>query len=141
MKHTLLILLALTLPVAACDDGNAADLGTTTAPSVSLTTDSFTGTVAVGGNDAHTFTVSQAGQVDVTLTAAGPPSTIFMGLGVGTPSGSTCVFLANGTANVQAGTSPQLSGSSMAAGTYCVAVYDIGNQAFPVTYSLSVVHP
>jgi hypothetical protein len=79
--------------------------------------------------------------LDVTLTAAGPPSTIFMGLGIGTLSGSTCVFLSGATANVQAGTTPQLSGASIAAGAYCVEVYDIGNEASPVTYALTVVHP
>ena len=90
-----------------------------------------------------TFTPSlslQTGEVDITLTAAGPPSTIFMCLGLGTLSGSSCVFLAGDTTRVQASTSPQLSGPSIPAGTYCVAVYDIGNQAAPVTYSVTVVH-
>ena len=109
-------------------------------PSVTLTTETLTGTVPVGGSDAHNIVLSQAGQLDVTLTAAGPPSTIFMGLGIGTLSGSSCVFLSGATTNVQAGASPQLSGSAVAAGTYCVAVYDIGNEAAPVTYSLTVVH-
>jgi pectate lyase len=141
MKHSLLILLTLTLSASACT--TSADTGalTTPAPSVTLTTETVSGTVPVGGSDIHNVVLSQAGELDITLTAAGPPSTIFMGLGIGTLSGSTCVFLSGGTTNVQAGTTPQLSGSSMAAGPYCVEVYDIGNEASPVTYALTVVHP
>jgi hypothetical protein len=142
MKHSFLILLAFALTASACTSGtDTSTLATTTTPSVTLTTETLTGTVPVAGNDVHNVVLSQTGELDITLTAAGPPSTIFMGLGVGTLSGSTCVFLSGGTTNVQAGTTPQLSGSSIAAGTYCVAVYDIGNQAAPVAYSLTVVHP
>jgi hypothetical protein len=141
MKHSLLILLAFAITVSACTtSADTSTLTTTPAPSVTLTTETVTGTVPVGGSDVHNVVVSQTGALDITLTAAGPPSTIFMGVGFGTLSSSTCVFLSGGTTNVQAGTTPQLSGSSIAAGTYCVAVYDIGNQAAPVTYSLTVVH-
>src|SRR5438093_13488812 len=58
---------------------------TTTPVTATRTTDTFSGTVQVGGRDFRGFTVSQTGQVDVTLTAAGPPSTIVMGLDVGKP--------------------------------------------------------
>ncbi len=143
MKHALVSLVALAVSASACTNGadsSTTTTTTTTSPSVTLTTETLTGTVPVGGSDTHNIVLSQAGQLDVTLTAAGPPATIFMGLGIGTLSGSSCVFLSGATTNVQAGASPQLSGSAVAAGTYCVAVYDIGNQASPVTYSLTVVH-
>ena len=141
MKFTVPILLALVFATAGCSSGDAAGTTTATTPSAPLVTESFSGTVNVGGSDAHTFTTSQTGEVDLTLTAAAPPATIYMGLGIGTPNGVTCVFLTNGTASVQAGSSPQLSGTSITAGTYCVGVYDIGHQAAPVTYSVTVVHP
>jgi hypothetical protein len=143
MKHTLLILLVLSVTTAACTSSadTSSLTSTTTSPSATLVTDTFTGTVPVGSSDIHTFVLSQAGELDVTLTAAGPPPTIFMGIGVGTLSGTSCVFLSGSTANVQASTTAQLAGSNIAAGTYCVAVYDIGNQAAPVTYALTVVHP
>ena len=142
MTRSVLILLALAATAAACSSGNNTSTlaSTTTAPSATLVTDTFTGTVPVGGSDVHTFVVAQTGTLSVTLTAAAPPPTIFMGLGVGTLSGSTCVFLSGGTTNVQAGANPQLTASSFAAGTYCVSVYDIGNQASPVTHSVTVVH-
>jgi hypothetical protein len=142
MKHTFLILLAVCVTTAACSSSaDTSSATTTTSPSATLVTETFTGTVPVGSSDTHTFVLSQAGELDVTLTAAGPPPTIFMGLGVGTLSGTSCVFLSGSTANVQASTTAQLAGSNVAAGTYCVAVYDIGNQAAPVTYALTVVHP
>ena len=141
MKHSLILVMAFAVTASACSTGTDSAAATTTiSPSVTLTTDTLTGTVPVGGSDAHNIVLSQTGELDVTLTAAGPPSTIFMGLGIGTLSGSGCVFLSGATTNVQAGASPQLSGSAVAAGTYCVAVYDIGNEAAPITYSLTVVH-
>jgi hypothetical protein len=141
MKHTFLILLALVATTAGCTSGGNTSSPTPTAPLATLVTETFSGTVPVGSSDVHTFVLSQSGELDVTLTAAGPPPTIFMGLGVGTLSGTSCVFLNGSTANVQASTTAQLAGSNVAAGTYCVAVYDIGNQAAPVTYALTVVHP
>jgi hypothetical protein len=141
MKHILFIPIAVALAVSAC--GTSADSGSgsaVTSPTSPLTTETFTGTVAVGASDIHNFVIAQTGELDITLTAAGPPSTIFMGVGIGTLSGANCVFLPNGTANVQASTTPQLTGTSVTSGSYCVSVYDIGNQAAPVTYSLTVVH-
>jgi len=102
-------------------------------------TDTFSGTVAVQGADSHNFTVASFGEVDITLTAAGPPPTITMGLGVGTPSGDTCVLTTN-PISTPAGTTPQFSGTA-SAGTYCVQVSDVGNQLGPVTYTVTVAHP
>ena len=117
--------------------GTAASI---TAPTTSPTTETFTGTVPVGGTDAHNFTVALSnGQVNIILTAAGPPSTIFMGLGIGTPTDSTCTALSGGSVVTQAGASAQLSGTA-AAGSYCVVVSDVGNQVADVTYSVTVTH-
>jgi len=78
--------------------------------------------------------------VSVTLVSAGPPSTITMGLGIGNPSSTgVCAFLSGGTTVTQAGTTAQLSGS-LAAGSYCVAVVDVGNAAGPITYTVTVAH-
>jgi len=42
---------------------------------VTLTTETLTGAVAVGGSDIHNVVLSQTGELDITLTTAGPPST------------------------------------------------------------------
>jgi len=132
-----LTLAALLLLTVACNNSSSTTTPTT---ATALTTETFTGSVDVSSSDSHPFTVAQAGEVDITLTAAGPPATIFMGLGIGTPSGASCALIAGGTTNAQAGSAAQLAGTANA-GTYCVAVYDIGNQTAAITYTLTVAHP
>ena len=139
MKRTLLgLVVALACTAAACTNSTTTP---TTPTTVTRTTDTYSGTVAVKSSDTHGFPVTQAGQVDVTLTVAGPPSTIVMGLGVGTlDASSNCVLVAGATTNTAAGSSPQLSGI-FTAGNICVQVRDIGNATSPVSYTITVLHP
>jgi hypothetical protein len=125
--------------LAAACTGNASS-STTTSPSAARTTDTFTGTTQIAGSVFHTFTVSKAGEVDVTLTAAAPPATIVMGVGLGEPADAKCVLFAGALASTPAGTSPQLSGTVSPA-SLCVEVHDLGNQTAPVTYTVTVTHP
>ena len=70
---------------AACD--NSTDTSTPTTPTIPLTSQTFTGTIAVGGASSNTnFVVAQNGEVDVTIDALGPPSNIILGLAIGIPS-------------------------------------------------------
>lgn len=140
MKLPLSALLVCLLAGAACGSSSDSSTPNFVTPTPTLITEpAFTGSVQVGGTDNHTFTVVASGTLSITLTAAGPPPTIFMGLGVGTPSEATCVLLSGGSTATPAGTTAQLSGT-IAAGTYCVSVFDIGNQTAPVTYSVTVTH-
>ena len=136
MRRMFPVALALALMGTGCDNS----AGGNTSPTVTLTQETFTGTVEPGSSDSHGFTSAQSGEIDITLTAAGPPATIFMGLGVGIAGGSTCQPLNGGTVSTRAGTTPQLVGTA-GAGSYCVVVYDIGNQTATVTYSVTVAHP
>ena len=134
----------LAVVIASGCGGNSNNSTTTTpstpTPTAAVTTEGFSGTVSVGGNDIHPFTVATAGAtLTVTLTAAGPPATIFMGLGVGTYDAPTCTLLSNAYLTTQAGAAPQLSGTA-GAGSYCVAVYDVGNQTAPITYAVTISH-
>jgi len=127
---------AAALSLVACTKST-----TSTPPTAATTktTDTFTGTVPVKGSDMHAFTVgSSGGEVDVTLTAATPSVTL--GLAVGTASGSTCATVAGGSVAVGPGTTAQLSGV-MSPASYCVAVFDIGNDTQPVSYTVTVAHP
>src|ERR1700680_4955416 len=113
------VALALVL-TAACQKGSSTSTTVTTpttpTPTVPLTTETFKGTVPVGSGDFHSFTVAQKGEVDITLTSAGPPSTIIMVLAVGTVSNLTCTPTPGATVNTTAGTSPPpLAGSGVAA--------------------------
>jgi len=140
----LLVPVCLALSVSACNNSTNTTSPTPATPSL---TETFSGVVQPGMSDAHNFTVTQAGEVDVTLTsavmntAAGPLATIQMGVGIGSPTATTCPApLAFGSVIVSAG--PNIAGSIIAnAGTYCIDVFDVGNQSGPVTYTVTVAHP
>jgi hypothetical protein len=129
--------LVLALTVSACSSDSNSLPTVPTAPAT--ITETFTGTVAVGGSDFHTFTVTANGALAVTMTAASPPSTIWMGIGVGTPSSTVCSLLNGGSANGPASVNPQLTGT-LSAGTYCVQISDIGNATSTISYSVTVAH-
>jgi len=127
--------LGLLVASAACSSNDT----TTTAPTTTKT-ESFNGTVQVRSSDMHTFTVAASGQVSVTLTAAGPPATIPMGIGIGTPGDSACGIITGASVTAAAGTNAQLTGV-VSPGTLCVSVFDVGNQTAAVTYTVNVAHP
>ena len=132
--------LVASLVAGACGGSSSSSSSSLTAPSTPPTSETFTGTVPVGGNDIHPFNILlSGGQVNITLTQAGPPSTIYMGLGIGTWTSPTCTLLTGGIANTPAAATAQLSGTT-SAGSYCISVYDIGNQTADVTYSVTVTH-
>ena len=137
-RRTWLFVLPLTILLTGC--GNS-DTDTPTAPSPTgpLVSETFAGTVAPLGQSFHAFNVAENSDVSAQLTAAGPPSTIYMLLSLGAVSGSTCTPLNNATVLVQAGTTPQLTGS-INVGSYCVIVADAGNQLQNVSYSVVVNH-
>src|SRR5262245_37600217 len=102
---------ALLILLAGCSSNSNSS---TTAPTPTLVTDTFNGSVDVNGSDFHNFTLpSGGGEIDITLTAAGPPPTIFMRLSVGLPSadGTTCSIFTTAGASViaQAGSTPQIA--------------------------------
>src|SRR5438132_12168889 len=88
------------LSAASC----GGDTPAATTPTVPRTTETFSGTVQVGGTAFHSFRVGATGSTDVTLTAASPPPTIVMGLALGTPDDAGhCNRLAGATGSVAAG--------------------------------------
>jgi hypothetical protein len=133
-------LLALGLSLGAAGCGGNSTSGTVSSPTVTRTTDSFSGTVPVGGSAFHSFPVSKTGNTDVTLTAAAPPANVVMGLAIGIPGTSGCAALAGASANVVAGSTPQLTGLTTP-GTLCVQIRDIGQQTATVNYTVTVTHP
>jgi len=136
MKGLYALMLALAFASAACKKDDAP-----TTPSAPPTkTDTFTGTVQVKSSVNHTFTVEQSGQVSVTLTAASPPPTIVMGIGVGTPANGACGVLQGASVVAAASATAQLTGV-VSPGMLCVAISDVGNQTTAVTYTVTVTHP
>jgi hypothetical protein len=136
MKGFWTVLLALALASGGC----RGDDSTPTAPTDPPKTDTFTGTVQVNGRAIHNFTVEKSGPVSVTLTGASPPTSIVMGIAIGTPGEGACGVLQGATVNTAAGSAAQLTGV-VSPGTLCVTIFDVGNQTAAVTYTVSVVHP
>ena len=126
------------LGVAAC--GGDSTSGTITAPTATRTTDTFSGTVQVGGSVFHSFPVSQTGTTDVDLTAASPPAGVPLGVAIGTPGDAGCTPLAGASGTVVAGPTAQLTGITTA-GTLCVQIRDVGQATGPVAYTVTVTHP
>ena len=135
------LLVAGALATGACSNSaDAASTALVTTPTGPATVENFSGTVQVGGSDPHNFTVTLDSQtLTMDLTSAGPPATITMGFGLGSPVGGTCQLLSGGTTAAPAAATPQLSGT-VAAGNYCFMVYDVGNALGPITYTAVVTH-
>jgi len=135
--------------LACGGDSSSSTLPTTPTNAVS---DTLVGTVGAPINSTlqtafNTFN-SGAGTVSVTLTSAVesmPDGTklanVVMGVGIGTPSGSSCALMSsNAFATAQPSSTVILSGT-VAAGTYCVQMSDVTNQLGPVSYAVVVNHP
>ena len=115
---------------------------TTTTVAAPTVTESFTGTLTVGGFKFYTFNIAANGTVNVTLnsvTGTGVPATVQVGLGIGQPSGIDCAA----TATITAGANfakPQQTGT-FGPGTFCVRVFDVGNLFGPAAFSITIAHP
>jgi hypothetical protein len=131
------LLLPLALMTAACSQSSAATTLAPT-PAATVTTDTFTGTLIPLGTNSHSFTVAATGAVNITLLSVGPPATITVGLGVGTPSATSCALIQ--AVSTPAGTIAQLSGTANA-GAFCISVFDVGNLSASVDYTVTVSHP
>ena len=128
----------LAVTTTTCGGNNSTPSVTT--PSVTRTTDTFSGTVQMAGSAFHSFRVAQTGTTEVTLTTASPPATVVMGLALGIVDDAGCTRLAGASLNAAAGSTPQLAGLT-STGTLCVQIRDAGNQTAPVAYTVSVTHP
>jgi hypothetical protein len=146
MKHLFPLVLLTAIAAAGCNTQTANNpTSTTTTPSApTITEPAFAGTLKMGGTpQILTFSVVQVGPLTVTLTAAGPPTNVVVGMALGTPTftstGTTCTPIA--TANAQVGVNaPQLSGTVSSSGAYCLAVFDPGTLTADITFSVTVAH-
>ena len=121
------------LLAAACSDPQAPAAPT---PVPATITDSYTGTLSVGGTNTHPFTVNAIGGVSVTLTGVQPAAAL--GIGVGSTTSGGCTVASQVT--VVPGAAPQLVGTATVAGNFCLSVIDVGNLVEPVTYTVTVFH-
>jgi hypothetical protein len=146
--HIVITSLALafvgTISAGCSDDASTTSPSTTTTtPTVAAAsvTETFEGTVPVGGSSFYSFTVAENGTVNLTLASvggAGVPSTAWMGLGLGAPSGIDCSTTS--TTNTSAGSAVHLTGT-YAPAVYCAKAYDIGNLVSAASVTVTIAHP
>src|SRR5262245_28542000 len=93
--------LILAVAVSSCSDAETPTSASATSSSTTTTTsaaspiysEEFAGTVDASGATFYSFSVTQYGTVNVTLTSVSGqyvPSSLQMGLGLGTPGGTDC---------------------------------------------------
>src|SRR5438445_7432670 len=134
--------------------GTACSHSSTTSPSATSTTtttttaaaptvsESFTGTLPVAGFKFYSFNIAVNGTVNVTLNSvsgAGVPSTVQLGLGIGQPAGTDCTTSVVQTAG-SAFAAPQATGV-FGPGLFCVRVFDVGNLFAPANFTVTIAHP
>ena len=127
-------LVILILVVAACGSDNSTP--TTPSNTSSVMSETWSSTVAPGGQSTRSFTVNASGTISVTVTAAG--ATVGVSVGLPRLSGGGCRL--GVTVNASAATNPQIS-TPADAGQYCVQVYDLGTLSDPVGFALKIDHP
>ena len=137
--------LCVSLSVSSACSGDGDGVETPTSPSTTVAeptiTESFEDGLAVGSSAYYSFSVTQYGTVNVTLaevSGAYVPSTAWVGLGLGTPSGTDCATTS--TVNVAPGTGPHLT-TIANAGVYCAKVWDIGNLYASARFRIEIAHP
>jgi hypothetical protein len=137
MKRSRWVVVVLALVAAGCHHSSTAP--TVVAPPT--ITDSFRGTLPVGGSSFYSFVIGANGTLNVTLNSLlvdGAPFTSTIGLSVGNPGGTTCVALTSG--DETPGPTPQATGT-YGPGTFCVRIYDDGTLTAPVAFDISIAHP
>ena len=143
MTSVRLSMFGLLLLVSACSNDNTTtpSTTTTTAPATTPTiSENFASTVPVGGAAFYSFNIDANGTVNVTLNSvsgAGVPATVQLGIGIGTPAGVDCTVTSTITA--AAGTAPQLTGT-FGPGLFCVRIYDVGNLFGPAAFRATIAH-
>jgi len=148
MRATTAAFLGLILCGSACSHNTTSSAPssttstTSTTPAAPTVSESFTGTLPVGGFKFFSFNIAVNGTVNVTLNSvsgAGVPSTVQLGLGIGSPAGLDCSATVNATAGATAA-KPQATGT-FGPGTFCVRVYDVGNLFAAANFNITIAHP
>jgi len=112
---------------------------TTTTPTTPTTvTDTFNGALAAGGTTQFPFTVTTTGTISATLTSLTPQTTITVGFGLGQPASGVCQLMSG--AYTEAAKVGQALSGTIATGSYCVEVYDIGNVVGSDDFVVTITH-
>lgn len=116
---------------------------TTTSPTSTTGSgqETFTSQFGVGGSASRTIVASGAGEIALTLSAAGPPSDIALWLGIGIPAANNVGCHQTRTVLVSAAAPTPHLVATVDGGTYCVRVSDAGTMTGTVAFTVLISHP
>lgn len=109
------------------------------APVYELKSSTFTGTLGVAGKLPFMFTVVNPGEIQVSITALAPTSTLAMGIALGfwDAAATNCVEqLSTNTATLNV----PYAATPSSPGEYCVAIFDTGNVQVPTEFTMKVTY-
>jgi hypothetical protein len=133
MKVVHTLLLASLVALAGCDNK-------TTNPDATTTVEQFASRIQEKGSAWRQVNVATGGDVKLQLITLTQVDAV-MNLGIGTISGTQCVLAANvDTKADSSAVNPQLT-RTVAAGTYCVRIADIGNLTQIVDFTIRIEKP
>jgi hypothetical protein len=143
MKSAALALLVLAALGVGCSNNPSSPSSGTTSTGSTIAPFFFAGTLAPRSSAFYSFNLTDAGVIDVTvvsLTSAPliPTPNAIVGIGFGTPAGTTCGLTASASTGV--GLVSQLTAAA-GVGTFCVSIFDVGALTTSTNFVLRVTHP
>lgn len=135
-----IVVIGLALAGPACAEATVSG-PTAIGNNVTLTTETFTGTLPVGGSRFYSFTVPQTGLTSVTLLSlkqGGVETGTLVLLGLGAPRGTECLLIDG--LQTAAGVTAQVA-LTPEPGVYCTRIADAGNLTGPADFSINIVRP
>jgi hypothetical protein len=136
---------ALALSAASSSGCSKATTSPTTPTSAAaVVTETFTGTLTVGGSRFYSYATPADGTATATLVTiggSGVPESVVVNLGFGVPNAFGCTAGATAVQVVgTAGVSASIT-ESQTAGVHCVQVADFGNLYAPAQFTVTIDHP
>jgi hypothetical protein len=136
------LVVALVLIATACSSETPTSPTTSDTATVApaAISETYNGTLPVGGLRFYSFTVVQNGIVNLTLTSLGQAiaADVAVELTLGQPSGTGCVSRTSVTVTVETA-APHLTGT-FAPGVYCARVADTGNLPSTASFVVAIEH-
>jgi len=142
-SHVARLALLLALAVTpACNATTAPELADSQITPAVFTTQTFAGTLTSRGSLFYSIVVTQRGPVSLTLAAVQAPGggalTTPVGIGVGIPQGTGCPRTSSIV--TPPGLAAQLT-VTLNPGTYCAAIYDVGNLSSAANFAMRITYP
>jgi hypothetical protein len=126
----------------ACNATTAPELADSQITPAVFTTQTFAGSLPTRGSLFYSIVVTQRGPVSLTLAAVQTPGggalTTPVGIGVGIPKGTGCPRTSSVV--TPPGLAAQLT-VTLNPGTYCAAVYDVGNLSSAANFAMRITYP